>query len=95
MEETSDINDTIIQIQHRLLWKQSEKFLIPAAKYMTDGAQWEQSEISGLWRLNQVAIANLKDAVRQEQKDRRERWLGWITALTGLIGALIGLVSVL
>ena len=47
----------------------------------------------GQWRLSQKAISELKNAIRQEQKDRREKWQGWLALLIGFVGALIGLLS--
>lgn len=39
MDELKHIDELIAQIQHRLLWKQAEKFLIPTGKYMISGAE--------------------------------------------------------
>lgn len=89
------IDDDIAQLQNRILIRQAEKFLIATPTYNTKDGNWEQSDITGRYRLSQATMSNLKDDIRQERKDRRERWQGWLTALTGIIGALIGLLSVL
>ena len=97
-EEMHDIDctdDDIAQIQYQLLTRQAERYFIPTPKVITQDGTWEQSDISGRWRLSENALSNLKQAIRQEQKHGREHWQSWLTLVIGLIGALIGLLSVL
>lgn len=84
------IEDDIAQMQHRLIVRQAEKYLIPTPKYITQDGTWEQSDETGRWRLSQNTISELKKAIRQEQKYRREG----VALLIGLIGALTGLLAV-
>ena len=88
-------DDDIEETQHRLICRQAEKFLVPTPRYIKKDGSWEQSHITGRWRFSHAEISQIKDAIRQEQKHRREHWLGWLCAITGIIGALIGLLSVL
>ena len=89
------IDDDITQIQYQLLTRQAERHFIPTPKEITTDGTWEQSDISGRWRLSEKALSNLKQAIRQEQKHGREHWQSWLMLVIGLIGALIGLLSVL
>ncbi|MCH8282108.1 MAG: hypothetical protein IIC96_15665 [Chloroflexi bacterium] len=88
------IEDDIAQMQHRLLVRQAEKYLIPTPKHITQDGTWEKSDISGRWRLSQNILSELKKAIRQDQKYRREYWQSWLVVLIEFIGALIGLLSV-
>lgn len=75
-----------ISVAHRLL--------IPIPKYETEGDTWERARSTGRYYLTRPALAELRTAIRKEQKERHEVWLLWLAALTGLIGALTGLVAV-
>jgi len=89
------IEDKIEEAQYQLICRQAENFLIPTPRYNKKDGSWEQSDITGRWRFSHATISQIKDAIRQEQKHRREHWFGWLSAITGIIGALIGLLSVL
>ena len=89
------IDEQIIQVQHKLVVHQAEKCLIPVPEYSTKDGTWEESTTTGRWRLSQTTIFELKKAIREERKARREHWQSWVTLVIGLIGALIGLLSIL
>ena len=95
VHEIGMVDEEIARVQGLFLVSQAEKYLIPLPKFNTDGEDWEESRITGRWRLSQKSISELKSAIREEQKDRREKWQGWLALLIGLVGALIGLTSVL
>ena len=89
------IDEQIIQVQHKLVVHQAEKCLIPVPEYNTKDGTWEESSTTGRWRLSQTSIFELKKAIQEERKSRRDHWQSWLTLLIGLIGALIGLFSLL
>lgn len=95
MWETDLINDEILQLQSRYLLNKAEKYLLPKPEFKSQDGAWEQSEITGKWRLNQPALSELKTVVRNEQKQLRDRWQSWLTSLSVFIGALTGLAGVL
>ena len=102
INEMDLIEDEIASVQQRLLFTLAEKYLIPTPGFDLEGRNWKQAKTGNKWRLTEAAISNLKDDIRKEQKERRERWQSWlgafagiIAALTGIVGALIGLLSVL
>lgn len=72
----------------------ANRLLIPTPKFKTEGGEWEQALSTGRYHLNISALAELRAAIRKEQKEHHEIWLLWFAALTGLVGALIGLVTV-
>ena len=95
LEIIERIDDRIATMQHRLVVRQAEKYLIPTPEYSRNNGKWEQSEITGRWRHSGTTIRGLMNSIRLERKDRRERWHSWLAAITGLIGALTGIVGAL
>ncbi len=89
------IDDEIAQLQSRYLFRQAEKYLIPWPERKTDDGAWEESDFTGRWRLTPHALSELRTAVRQEKKVRREFWQTWLILLTGFMGTLIGVLAVL
>lgn len=93
--EIEIVDDAILDRQSQYLGNLADKYLIPRPKFVTSGGVWEQSGISGRWRLNQDALVDLRGTIRGEQKERRGRVQSWLIALTGIIGAVTGLIGVL
>ena len=85
------LDDKIIKIQTHFLTKQAEKYLVPTPKFKGSDDNWEQSKITGHYHWTQKTISNVKKAIREEQKYRREYWQSWVTLSIGVIGALTGL----
>lgn len=93
IDSVRELEDKIIEIQVRFLTKQAEKYLVQIPEFsLTDGT-WEQSKITGRVRWTQKTISNVKTAIREEQKYRREYWQGWFAMFIGALGALIGVLS--
>ena len=102
-------NDEVSQLNSRWLIGEAKKYDIevPENKFEDREGDWEKSDDKGDWEwtcvretwiLNSRARAELRLAIRKEQKERRELWqvkLVWVTAITGLIGTLTGLVLAL
>ena len=102
MYEIDYTDDKIAELQLQYLFRQAERGLIPIPKFKTEDEAWEESTVTGRWRLTPQAMSDLRAAVRHEKKEHREHiqtWLtviaGFVGALTGLVGALIGLLAVL
>ena len=108
MSEIQVNNDEVSQLNSRWLIEEAKRYDIevPENKFedreedwekSNDKGDWEWSYVRETWILNSGARAELRLAIRKEQKERRELWqmkLVWAT-LTGIIGALTGLVSAL
>lgn len=89
------IDDEIDLLQSMYVRRQAEKLLLSVPKFDKDGGDWEQSDRNGKWRLTRRASSELRVAIRQEQRERRQHWQAALALLIGLVGALIGLVSLL
>lgn len=89
------IDDEIAQLQSAYLLRQAEIYFVPKPEFKTKDGAWERSNITGLWRLAEHPISELRDVIRREKKERREHLQSWTVLLTGFAGTLIGLFSVL
>jgi hypothetical protein len=69
--------------------------LIPYPEFKSKGGAWVQSSADGRWHPTIEAMAQLRTAIRQEEKERATYALMWLAACTGLVGTLIGLASLL
>jgi hypothetical protein len=60
-----------------------------------DPDYWKESKFSHMQQLTVKGVAELRSAIRKEQKERWEHWQMRLTLLIGFMGTLIGLVSLL
>ena len=81
----------IIKVQTQFLTRQAEKYLVPIPKFEGGDDNWEQSKFTGHYHWSHKTISNVKKAIQEEQKYRREYWQSWVTLSVGVIGALTGL----
>jgi hypothetical protein len=109
MLEMNSYNLMISELNSLWLIEEAKRYdvKVPENKFEDREGDWEKSEDRGdwefsyskeIWMLNSQARAELRSAIRKEQKERRELWqmkLVWATAITGLIGTLTGFVSAL
>ena len=87
----------------RKLLKTARNLRIPTPSIYADGMKlsedWERSGINGrLFFLSLVGEKKIRDAIREEEKYRSEKWarrIPYITALSGLAGTVTGLLAVL
>jgi hypothetical protein len=80
----------------------AEDFLIPVPANVTkrgefpeDDAAWIESPITGRWQLSRGAAADLRAAIRKEERERSELAFRFLAGITGVLGTLIGLVALL
>jgi hypothetical protein len=83
------------------LLEQMDKLLLQQPDFYSRPEQWISSQVGGS-HLDSDALAEIRDAIRKERKERSEVTRLWITtiggvvgALTGVIGAMIGLLAYL
>ncbi len=87
----------------RKLLKTARNLRIPTPSVYVDGMKlsgdWERSRDNGrLFFLSLVGEKKIRDAIREEEKYRSEKWarrIPYITALSGLAGTITGLLAVL
>jgi hypothetical protein len=94
-EELVAIDDDIMQLTSEFLVSRAEKYQLLAPDFDGQSARWENSKITGRYRLTHAAILELRSAVHTAQKERGEIFRLWLASITGLIGVLIGLLAVI
>jgi hypothetical protein len=92
--EVQVIEDKISRLQTTFLRDEAQRYLLPVPEFnTTDDGAWEQATTAAQYQLKPAALAELRSAIRQEKKERRESWQSSAALAIGLIGALIGLFS--
>lgn len=94
-------DDQILTLQFWHLTIKAERYLLPIPPFDMKSGDWEESGVTGRWRLALPAHAALRTAIYDYEKGRRERIQSWLVVLSGiiaastcLIGALIGLIAI-
>jgi DNA repair exonuclease SbcCD ATPase subunit len=86
------------EIQYQLsaqLIAQANRYQVPVPAFVEDGGPWTEPEYISPFFLNEVARAELRTAIRKEQKERSEILRTWLTVILGLIGAVCGVAALL
>jgi hypothetical protein len=93
--EIQVVDAEILHHRTQRLIQMADRYSIPHPEFKSKGGAWIQSSVTGRWHLTIEAIAELRDAVRREKRERSESWRMWLAAWTGLVGTLIGLAALL
>lgn len=88
-----DLDTNLSIMTSRALVREAHKLHVPVPEY-TDEESWEN--FWGSYVLTSKGYAALRTQVRQEYKDRRERWISWVKDVCIPIGGiLISLASLM
>ena len=85
-----DISSLVTQRLLRKAWK----LMLPTPD-RGDESMWERCKFSNRSNLTEKGIAELRATIRREQKETREIYIPWLTALAGLFGVIIGLLAII
>lgn len=72
------------------LQKKATRCAVPLP--LLSSAQWERGPHTGLWYLTPEGTEQVRRAVYEERKRRREIWVPWLLAVVGVLGTLTGLI---
>ena len=61
----------------------------------SDSNAWERDEYLGRSYLTNAGIHEIEKLIREKQKWRQDRWVGWLGLLVSVLVALLGLVGTL
>lgn len=92
--QTSPHVDQIEAIKTRRLLRKADSLDVPYTYPREDSPAWEQSHQLHTWHLTTVGYSEIRKAIRQERRDRRESAITWAGVIIGVIGSLTGLLSV-
>jgi len=59
---------------------------------LLSSAQWERGFHTSLWYLVPEGTEQVRKAIHEERRRRREIWVPWFTAVIGVLGTLTGLI---
>lgn len=86
------------EIQYQLsaqLIAQADRYQVPVPAFVEDGGPWTDPEYISPFFLNEFARAELRSAIRKEQKERSEILRTWLTVVLSVIGAVCGVAALL
>ncbi len=88
------ITDRLISRAQRVYVPIPKKPIPEEGEMHPENEHWEQNEL-GNWHLKTKGISEVRNLIRQEEKERREKIAFWISILFGLIGAFTGLIAII
>jgi hypothetical protein len=86
------IEDHIAQLTTRYLCAAADRYQIPTPS-RNDDLMWTEARSTYRPHLTPAGIAELRGAIRKEQRESSEIAWRWLTGFTGLIGTFAGLIA--
>jgi hypothetical protein len=94
--EIDPIREEIEQQLSLQLVAQAQRYDVPVPEFVDDnGGPWREPEYSAHYFLNEAARAELRSAIRKEQRERSEILRTWLTVVLSVIGAVTGIAALL
>ncbi|NKL61893.1 hypothetical protein U8Q06_01925 [Rhizobium beringeri] len=94
--EASEYEDEAAEIRSSRLVRRALRLSLPIPTKHEGSEHWWQSRTLGTWALTDVGFAELRRAVRLEEKERRDVWLalgGMLVSILSLVVAIIALLK--
>ncbi|TBX81890.1 hypothetical protein E0I74_04910 [Rhizobium laguerreae] len=94
--EASEYGDEAAEIRSNRLVRRARRLSLPIPTKNDSSEHWRQSRTLGTWSLTAVGFAELRRAVRLEEKERRDVWLtlgGMLVSILSLVVAIIALLK--
>jgi hypothetical protein len=94
--EASQYEDEAAEIRSNRLVRRARRLSLPVPRKHEDSEHWWQSQTYGTWALTDVGFADLRRAVRLEERERRDVWLtcgGMLVSILSLVVAIIALLK--
>jgi hypothetical protein len=82
------------QLSAQLIVK-ANRYQVPVPAFIEEGGPWADAEYISHFYLNEAARAELRSAIRKEQKERSEILRTWLTVVLSIIGAVCGVAALL
>jgi hypothetical protein len=88
------LTSQIEAIKTRRLLRKANSLDVPYEYPSEDSPVWERSDQLHAWHLTTIGYSQVRTAIRQERRDRREWALTWAGVIIGIIGSLTGMLAV-
>lgn len=93
--EASEYEDEADEIRSNRLVRRARRLSLPIAPKHEDSDHWRESRYCGTWALTNIGIMELRRAIRQEKKERREAWMAWGGMLVSILSLVIAILALL
>lgn len=92
--ETELYYEQIEEIKTRRILRKAMRLDVPFESPSDQSKRWQQSHQLQTWYLTTLGYSELRKAIRQEKRERRDVAITWSGVVVGIIGSLTGLLSV-
>ncbi|BCH07385.1 hypothetical protein MesoLj131c_16430 [Mesorhizobium sp. 131-3-5] len=86
--------DQIKEIKTRRILRKAMRLEVPFESPTNESPRWRQSHQLLTWHLTTFGYSEIRKAIRQEKRERRDVAITWSGVVVGIIGSLTGLLSV-
>jgi hypothetical protein len=89
------IDEQISYLLSRHLIQKAQVYHLAIPEFEENGLTWVEPRYTLKWHLSKEAIADLRTAIRKEQKEKSEILRTWLTVVLSIIGAVTGIAALL
>ncbi|NKM96964.1 hypothetical protein [Rhizobium leguminosarum] len=93
--EASVYEDEAAEIRSNRVVSRARRLSLPIPYKQEDSDHWWQSRTLGIWALTDVGLAELRRAIRLEEKERRDVWLAWGGMLVSILSLVVAILALL
>jgi hypothetical protein len=93
--EASVYEDEIDQIRSNRLVRVAQSLDLPIPLRTEPSDHWYRSSTLGSWSLTNLGITELRKAIRQEKRERREVWLSWTGMVVSVLSLVVAILALL
>ena len=93
--EASEFEDEAEEIRSNRLVRLARRLSLPIPPKHEDSDHWWESQYYGTWALTTYGTTELRRAIRQEKKERREVWMAWGGKLVSILSLVIAILALL
>jgi len=91
--EASEYEDEAEEIRSNRLIRRARRLSLPIPPKHEDSDHWWESQYYGTWALTTYGTTELRKAIRQEKKERREVWMAWGGMLVSILSLVVAIIA--
>jgi len=93
--DASIYEDEIAELRSTRLVETAHSLDLPVPPATEDSGHWQQSSTLRSWSLTNLGITELRKAIRQETRERREVWLSWTGMAVSILSLVVAILALL